>query len=69
MSLSSSGGTSGFTRPGDGGVLLRISWNTTAVVAPVNGGRPVAISYSTTPKENRSLRASSRSPRACSGDM
>ena len=30
---------------------------------------PVAISYSTTPKENRSVRASSSSPRACSGDM
>ena len=31
--------------------------------------RPVAISYSTAPKENRSLRASSSLARACSGDM
>ena len=30
---------------------------------------PVAISYSTTPNENRSVRTSSSSPRACSGDM
>ena len=30
---------------------------------------PVAISYSTAPKENRSVRASSSLPRTCSGDM
>src|SRR5260370_145702 len=31
----------------------------TAVVLPINGCRPVAISYKTAPKENRSVRASS----------
>ena len=34
-----------------------------------NGGRPVAIVYSTEPRLNRSLRASSGCPEACSGDM
>ena len=38
-------------------------------VSPRNGSVPVAISYSTAPKENRSVRASSSFPRACSGDM
>ena len=42
---------------------------TTPDVAPENATCPVAISYSTTPKENRSLRASNSSPRTCSGDM
>ena len=41
----------------------------TATVDPEKGTTPVAISYSTTPSENRSERASSSSPRACSGDM
>ncbi len=40
-----------------------------AAVAPENGRIPVAISYSTTPSENKSERASNSSPRACSGDM
>ncbi len=40
-----------------------------AVDFPSKGRRPVAISYSTTPSEKRSVRASSASPRACSGDM
>ena len=35
----------------------------------MNAWRPVAISYSTTPNENKSVRASSFSPRTCSGDM
>ena len=37
--------------------------------SPWKGIWPVAIWYMTEPKENRSLRASSSSPRACSGDM
>ena len=41
----------------------------TAEVSPRKGSEPVAISYSTAPKENRSVRASSSFPRACSGDM
>ena len=34
----------------------------------MNGGRPVSSSYSRQPVEYRSLRESTRSPRACSGD-
>src|SRR6516225_3929222 len=40
-----------------------------AFVVPSKAGRPVAISYSTAPKLKRSVRASSFSRRACSGDM
>jgi hypothetical protein len=40
-----------------------------AEVFPENAGNPVAISYSTAPNENRSVRASSSSPAACSGDI
>ena len=36
--------------------------------SPRNGGLPVSSSYSRHPVEYRSLRASTRSPRACSGD-
>jgi hypothetical protein len=42
---------------------------TTATVLPEKAGRPAAISYKTAPNENRSLRASNASPRACSGDI
>jgi hypothetical protein len=42
----------------------------TAIVLPAaNAARPVQSVYSTLPRLNRSLRASSASPRACSGDM
>ena len=34
---------------------------------PANGGWPASISYRTTAVENRSLRASTASPRSCSG--
>ena len=51
---SSSSGTSGFTETIGGGVRLRIASNTTAAVGPANACRPVAISCSTTPSENRS---------------
>ena len=34
----------------------------------MNGGRPVSSSYIRQPVEYRSLRASTRSPLACSGD-
>ncbi len=36
--------------------------------SPVNGGRPVSSSYSRQPAEYRSLRESTRSPLACSGE-
>ena len=38
-------------------------------LSPRNGAVPVAISYITTPKEKRSVRASSGCARTCSGDM
>ena len=39
------------------------------MLAARNGGRPVHIVYSTLPRLNRSVRWSSVSPSACSGDM
>ncbi len=36
-------------------------------VWPVNGGRPVNVSYSTQPKAQMSARVSTSRPRACSG--
>ncbi len=65
---SSSGGRAGWWRLGRG-VSLKMAWNTTAGVPPSKARAPVASSKSTAPKEKRSLRASSASPRACSGDM
>src|SRR2546422_603979 len=69
MMRSSSGGRSGLTRMGAVGARFRTESKTTAEVLPLKGTVPVAISYSTAPKENRSVRASKSSPRACSGDM
>src|SRR4029434_7879486 len=51
------------------GARLRIASYTTAVVLPPNAWTPVTISYSTAPSENKSVRESIDSPRACSGDM
>ena len=39
------------------------------MLLPPKAGRPVKASCSTVPRENRSLRASSSCPSACSGDM
>ena len=69
MIHSKSGTTSGFKRCTDSGARFRIASKITAVVPPVNAGRPDAISYNTAPNEKRSVRWSSSSPRACSGDM
>ena len=66
---SSSRGTAEFACDGGATAVLKILSKTTAGVGPLNGDRPVAISYSTTPHENKSLLASTISPRACSGDM
>ncbi len=44
--------------------MFRIASKITAELLPVNGGRPIAISYRTAPKENRSVRAS-RSSATC----
>jgi hypothetical protein len=46
-----------------------MAWKIIPEVSPRNGNCPVAISYSTAPKENRSLRASKSLPLTCSGDM
>src|SRR5208283_1628809 len=43
--------------------------NRSAEESPRKGNVPVAISYRTAPKENRSVRASRSLPRACSGDI
>jgi hypothetical protein len=39
------------------------------IVSPSNSRRPVAISVTTTPKAQMSVRTSTGRPRACSGDM
>ena len=45
-----------------GGVWRRTARTMLSWVSPANGRQPVAISYSTTPNENRSVRGSSDSP-------
>ncbi len=52
---------------GTGGSAMCL--DTTTRLVPVNGGRPVSISYATTPSAYRSLRPSISSPAACSGLM
>src|SRR5439155_18709817 len=66
---SSFGGSWGLSSNGATGARWRIASNTAALVGPENAGRPVAISYRTIPRENRSVRRSNSSPMACSGDM
>ena len=56
-------------RTGGGGTLLRMALKIAAAVSPANGRAPVAISYRTTPNENKSVRESNSLPSACSGDM
>jgi len=51
------------------GSSLRIAALSANDVWPVNGRRPVAISYSTTPSAQISLETRTGSPRSCSGDM
>ena len=41
----------------------------TPELSPRKGNVPVAISYSTAPKENKSVRASNSLARTCSGDI
>jgi len=59
----------GIQRIGETGTRSRIAWKIRAEVSPRKGSWPVAISYNTTPKENKSVRESSSLPLACSGDM
>ena len=66
MIASSSGEISRFfSLGGTGGLLTCCAM--TASAWPENGTDPVALSYSITPSEYRSVRWSSRFPRACSG--
>src|SRR4029450_3119062 len=51
------------------GSRLRMPSQMRPAVFPENGCAPVAISYSTTPNEKRSVRASTSCPRTCSGDI
>lgn len=67
--LSSSAGKALLSCTAEVGALFKMASKMTAVVAPLNARSPVAISYSTAPKLKRSVRESTFSPRACSGDM
>src|SRR6516164_6164759 len=69
MTSSSFGGRSGFSRTGETGTRLRMASKIVAELSPRKGDCPVAISYKTAPKENKSVRASSSLARACSGDI
>ena len=69
MMSSSLGGRSGFNRNGGSGARFMMPSKMMPELSPRNGKVPVAISYSTTPKENRSVRASSSLARTCSGDI
>ena len=63
-------GSSGLSRAGAVGARLRIASKTTAVVYPSNACLPVEHLVEHGPEgEEVASRASSRSPRACSGDM
>ena len=62
-------GKSGFSRTGGTGARFKMPSKITPEVSPRNGKAPVDISYKTTPKENKSVRASSSLPRTCSGDI
>jgi hypothetical protein len=62
-------GSRAFNEVAGAASVFRMPSKITAAVEPPNGTVPVAISYSTTPSENKSDRKSSASPRACSGDI
>ena len=66
---SRSAGDSRFSDDGAGAGACTICSATADRVAPVKGGLPVSISNMTMPSEKRSVRESTGSPRACSGDM
>src|ERR1700679_3498199 len=69
MMSSSFGGMSGFNRTGGTGARCRIASEISAELSPRKGSVPVVISYSTAPKENKSVRASSSFAPNCSGGM
>ena len=63
------GGKQGVNSLAGTGSRFTIASKTLATVLPGKASFPVDISYSTAPKENRSVRVSSGSPFACSGDI
>ncbi len=66
MTAASGGGTSAGS---GGGASWRIAEESSYPVFPANGRTPLAISYSTTPSAQTSLRASAGLPFSCSGAM
>jgi hypothetical protein len=69
ISRSSASGIPGISSLGAFGWSLTPAASVSDTVFPANARRPVTISYSTAPKLNTSLRASTVPPVACSGDM
>ena len=70
MVRSSSGGTSSFqVEGGETGASERTAASVAASESRAKSRRPAQSSQSTTPSEKTSARASTRSPRACSGAM
>ncbi len=68
-SAETASGTSARDAVTAGGVCTKRREMIAAAVGPVKATSPVSISYSTQPREKRSLRPSSVSPAACSGLM
>ena len=66
---SNAGGVSGCSSAIGRGVSLTIAAMRLVLVFPSNARCPVAISYSTAPREKMSVRASACSPSSCSGAM
>ena len=62
MMRSNSAGRSGFSRTAEVGVPIQNGFEDHAGRVATKRQRPVAISYSTAPNENRSVRASSSLP-------
>ena len=66
---SSIAGTWRLCDEGGGGVVFTVAYMIAFTLSPSNGAWPVSDSYSTTPREKMSLRASIALPMTCSGDM
>ena len=62
-------GTSGLSRLGGAMRLSCTARSTATSESPSNSLPPVSISHRTMPRAKTSVRASTRSPRDCSGDM
>src|SRR5215218_6604375 len=69
MTICCNGLASGLATDKESGSRSTIAMMRSVCVCPENGCRPATISYSTTPRLQTSVRASTGSPRACSGDI